>query len=103
MTIAEIDASAFDLNLRMTEGDPINFQWTVEGAAAWAGTHIAYVDVYELTATVTVVNTTDALFTITSLPIPELIPYPGGYRWGVQEDGGFTRFAGLLFIEGLPS
>lgn len=98
----EIDASASEINLRMTEGDLLNFQWTVLAAAAWAGAYTAWVtidgDDIPLTATAVAVSA-DALFTIASAPIAELVRNSSGYEWRVKQTGGLTRFGGLLFVE----
>lgn len=101
--ISEIDTSAQRVNIRMTEGDPVNAQWLVPGAASWAGTYVTKVLVGDveinLACTVTVVNTTDALFVIQDEAQEDLIPTTSGYRWDIQQDDGPTRFGGLWFVD----
>lgn len=103
MSRPELDASAYDLDLRMSEGDPINFQWVAEGAAAWAGAHTCSVTVGDvvvpLACTVSVYNTTDALFAVVDGAQAALVATQSGYPWRIKADAGPTRFAGLLRVE----
>jgi hypothetical protein len=103
--VPELDASAQNLNLRMTEGDPLNFQWIVPGAASWAGAYTFRVRIdadtlLELPATASVSNTTDALFVVTTVAAQAaLVALTSGYRWDIQQTGGPTRYSGVLFVE----
>lgn len=103
--IPELDASAQELNLRMTEGDPLNFQWLVPGAAAWAGNYTFKVRtssevLVSIACTATVSNVTDALFVVTTVSAqPEFLHNESGYRWNIQQTAGPTRYRGALFIE----
>jgi hypothetical protein len=102
----EIDASAGKLNLRMTEGDPINFSWLVLDAASWAGTSFtaSVRDTSGILQSLTVAVTaqgSDALFVMTHAAIPTLPASRSGYAWAMLEAGGPTKFAGLLFVESL--
>lgn len=102
---AEIDASAAQLDLRMTAGDAIAFNFLVPGVDEWAGTSfICQVrDTYDsldalanLTVTATAVGP-DCDILITSAAVPALVA--GKYVWDMQETGGITRFGGLFLVE----
>jgi hypothetical protein len=102
---AEIDASAAQLDLRMTEGDSIAFNFLVPGVPEWGGVtfNCQVRDTHESEtpiATLTVVATTEGTgcdIMITSVPVAELVN--GKYVWDMQEAGGITRFGGLFHVE----
>lgn len=103
--VPELDASAQDLNLRMTEGDPLNFQWLVPGAAAWAGAYTFKVRInpdtlVSIAATASIVNTVDALFVVQTVAAqPEFVALTSGYHWDIQQASGPTRYSGVMFVE----
>lgn len=102
--VPELDASAQRLNIRMTEGDDINFEWLVPTFSGWAGTYDFIVlldDGTELTIANTVTaQGSDALFSIIDVPQPMLVEKSSGYPWAIKDvTEGITRFAGLLFVD----
>ena len=105
---AEIDASAAQLDLRMTEGDAISFNFLVKDAASWGGVafecHVKETQQVGATALadLTVVATTegaDCDFLITGAPVPALTASHHTYFWDMQDAGGITRFAGHFYVE----
>lgn len=102
---AEIDASAAQLDLRMTEGDTIRFNFLVPGVADWAGSSFLCqvrtdYDSIDVIATLSVTATAsgaDVIILISSAAVPALVA--GSYVWDMQEVGGITRFGGLFFVE----
>jgi len=100
--IPELDASAQRFNIRMTEGDPINFEWVVPDCANWAGAYefkvLADGVVLGLDVTVTAQGL-DAKFSVVDTAQPELVATTSGYPWDVQESGEQTRFAGLILVD----
>jgi hypothetical protein len=103
----EIDASAADLDLRMTEGDTIAFNFLVLNAGTWAGATWACEvrDIRSVTGTLlaslavtaTLENVDDLDVLITHAPVPELVA-SSAYWWDMQEVGGMTRFSGRFFV-----
>jgi hypothetical protein len=101
--VPELDASAQRFNIRMFEGDAINFEWIVPDAANWAGTYVFKVGVdpapIELAVTVTSQGL-DAKFSVVDAPQVELVATTSGYPWDVQDTvAEETRFAGLLLVD----
>jgi hypothetical protein len=101
--VPELDASAQRLNIRMTEGDPINWQWIVEDGASWVGLYECAVkigeDVFLLDNAVSISTVTDALFAVINDPVAEFLETSSGYPWDIQQIDGPTRFSGLLFVD----
>lgn len=105
---ATIDASAAELDLVMTEGDLIRFNFLVKGEV-WGGiTFICHVKrhqsatedpIAELTVTATTEgDDTDIL--IESDPVPGLLATRSMYFWDMQESGGgVTRFGGRFLVK----
>jgi hypothetical protein len=101
---AEIDNSAAQLDLRMTEGDPMAFNFLVRDVQWASGTWEAHVKetldgdpVAEMTVVMTDEGTdTDVL--LTSAAVPELTAFTGRYFWDLQEVNGLTRFSGYLIV-----
>lgn len=100
--VPELDASGQRFNIRMREGDPVNWQWIVEGGVAWVGTYVVTVLVgnteVSLDSDVSA-SGADALFVIQDTVQPLFVPTASGYPWDIQAVGGITRFAGLLFVD----
>jgi hypothetical protein len=108
MARPEIDASAAELDLRMTEGDPIGFNFLVADASSWGGNTFRCDVKTQMSAdapvlaSLTVTATADGTgcdILLSSAPIPALIAIDGHYYWDMQEDGGLTRFSGWLLVE----
>lgn len=102
--VPELDASAQRLNIRMTEGDAINFEWLVPTFSGWAGTYDFMVlldDGTELPIDNTVTaQGSDALFSIIDGVKVELVEKSSGYPWSIRDvNEEITRFAGLLFVD----
>ena len=103
----EIDASAADLDLRMTEGDPIAFNFLVLDAASWAGAtwacevrasrSVSGTLLTSLAVTAVVESVTNLDVHITAAADPDLVA-TGSYWWDMQEVGGMTRFSGQFFV-----
>lgn len=101
--VPELDFSARRFNIRMTEGDAIEFMWLVPNAAGWAGTYEFKVDCgdYPISLSCSVVaQDGDALFTVSDAPQEKLVHKPSGYLWSMRQTGGTTRFSGLIFVDG---
>jgi hypothetical protein len=101
--IPELDASAQRFNIRMFEGDAINFEWVVPDTATWAGTYefkvLVGTTVLSLDINVTAQGL-DAKFSVVDVPQPELVATTSGYPWDVHDTGAdLTRFAGLLLVD----
>lgn len=102
--VPELDASAQRFNIRMYEGDNVNFQWLVPTFSGWAGTYTFRVllddgTFLELDNTVTSVGA-DALFAVVDGPQSDLIEKLSGYPWEIEDVAeGLTRYAGLLFVD----
>jgi len=101
--VPELDASAQRFNIRMFEGDAINFEWVVPDTATWAGTYefkvLAGGVVLTLNVSVTAQGL-DAKFSVVDSPQPELLATTSGYPWDVHDIGSdVTRFAGLLLVD----
>lgn len=102
--VPELDASAQRFNIRMYEGDAINFEWVVPDAANWAGTYEFKVlaagnVVLDLVVMVTAQGL-DAKFSVVDAPQAELVATTSGYPWDVQDTAAQeTRFAGLLLVD----
>lgn len=103
----EIDASAADLDLRMTEGDPIAFNFLVKDAGSWGGSTFAC-DVKatqsvtapalaSLAVVVTVEAVTDLDVKLSHAPVPALVA-SSRYYWDLQEVDGLTRFSGWFIV-----
>lgn len=108
MPRAEIDASAAELDLRMTEGDPIAFNFLVKTAASWAtSTFRAHVKAtQDATAPEIVAMDVDVTaegidcdVVLSHAPVPELVASGTYYYWDMQEDNGPTRFSGQFYVE----
>lgn len=105
-TRPEIDASAAELDLRMTEGDLIAFNFLVLDAASWGGATFK-ADVKESQdvdapivislAVVVTVETANLDVKLNHAATPLLVKSTR-YYWDMQEQGGMTRFSGQLHV-----
>ncbi len=115
MTTPILDASAAQLNLKCTQGDPLSFKFIID--ADWSGSYLSQVRAARertstLLATLTVVaNLLDAAevatyaaqkvaaqvghteFTITLTAAANTVP-AGTAWWDMQQTGGVTRLTG---------
>jgi hypothetical protein len=104
MPRAEIDNSAAQLDLRMTEGDPISFNFLVKDVQWASGSWQAHVKETidgDPVATMTVLMTdegTDTDVLLSSSAVPELTAFVGKYFWDLQEVNGLTRFSGYFYV-----
>ena len=105
---SEIDQSHSELDLRMTEGDPINFNFLVKDASNWSTVSFnsevkQFPDAaLEALATLTVVvaaEGSDLDVKLTSAAVDGLTADLSPFVWGMKEVGGVTRFGGMFYVE----
>lgn len=105
-----IDASASELDLAMTEGDLIRFNFLVPGEGSWEDATFLCQVKAEKKGSADVIATLNASvtdedgnadFLIESSPVAALVE--GTYWWDVQEVGGVTRFIGKFIVTGQVS
>ena len=105
---SEIDQSHVELDLRMTEGDPIRFNFLVLDAASWAGVLFtcqvkqrpgeAESILTNPAVTVTAQgNDLDVL--LVKVPVVALTNANSPYVWSMKENSGVTRFGGMFYVE----
>ena len=108
---SEIDQSHVELNLRMTEGDPIAFNFLVKDAASWSATSFTSLvrqqadSTLPTLATMIVVVTAQGLdldVKLTSVPVAALTALNSPFAWAMKEVNGVTRFGGFLYVEPSP-
>lgn len=110
---SEIDQSHSELDLRMNEGDPINFKFWIRGAEAWASASYTCV-LRKEPATGVLASPTVAVAAsvgpepgdgnglnvdITNVAVATLTAANSPFMWGMKEIGGGTKYAGLLYVE----
>lgn len=100
---ALLDASADELDLKLTEGDPISFAFTVADVD-WSGTYLSQIraspDAASPLVTLTVTATysaPDTAFTLTATAAANVLTAPGAV-WDMQLVGGATRLRGRVFV-----
>lgn len=105
---SEIDQSHAELDLRMTEGDPILFNFLVKDASGWASTSFTSLvkqrpgELESALATMTVSVSAlglDLNVLLVSTPVAELLSVNSPYVWAMKEVGGVTRFGGMFYVE----
>lgn len=116
-TRSVIDQSHSELDLRMTEGDPLQFLFWVRDAAAWAAasftcsvrkkqdptTELAAPTVVVAAATGPDPDTSGIMglnVDITNAAVVALtaVNGPTKYAWSMRQTGGLTRFGGWLEV-----
>jgi hypothetical protein len=116
-TRSELDKSHSELDLRMTEGDPMDFAFWVRDAQDWAGslfvaavhpgsgwtaTPLAAPTVVVAAANGPEPENQDLLglnVDITNAPVAALTSADTPFIWGMKDVGGTTRFGGWLHVE----
>ena len=105
---SEIDKSHSKLDLRMTEGDPIAFNFLVKDAALWSvASFISLVRqqanlALPTLATMVVVVTAegpDLDVKLNSIPVELLTAANSPFAWAMKEVDGVTRYGGFLYVE----
>lgn len=116
-TRSEIDQSHSELDLRMTEGDALAFQFWVRDADDWAGITFVCAVHPESGWTTTPITSPTVMVAAANGPDPDTEAFMGlnvdithavvaalthadsPYLWGMKETGGATRFGGFLHVE----
>lgn len=112
---SEIDQSHAELDLRMTEGDPINIRFWVRDAEEWSlasftcairqhpGTENPILAAPVVTVAVAngpnPEDGTGLNVDLVTAADPDLIAANSPYVWGMKETGGVTRFGGMFYVE----
>jgi hypothetical protein len=105
---SEIDQSHVELDLRMTEGDPIRLNFLVLDAASWNGVAFTCLvkqrpgESEDVLADIDVIATgegDDLDVLLTHAPVAALTAVDSPYAWGMKEDTGVTRFGGMFYVE----